>query len=97
MLNPTLQIRKQRQKGFNCLMQAFKSRQRQSQSLKPSYLYLEPLKYSDAAAAAAAATAAAKLLQSCLTVRPRRQQSTRLLCAWDSPGENTGVGCHFLL
>ena len=24
-------------------------------------------------------------------------QSIRLLCPWDSPGENTGVGCHFLL
>ena len=24
-------------------------------------------------------------------------QHTRLLCPWDSPGENTGVGCHFLL
>ena len=35
--------------------------------MNPSYLYLEPLKYSDAAAAAAA-TAAAKLLQSCLTL-----------------------------
>ena len=22
---------------------------------------------------------------------------TRLLCAWDSPGKNTGVGCHALL
>ena len=22
---------------------------------------------------------------------------TRLLCAWDSPGKNIGVGCHFLL
>ena len=22
---------------------------------------------------------------------------TRLLCSWDSPGKNTGVGCHFLL
>ena len=21
----------------------------------------------------------------------------RLLCSWDSPGKNTGVGCHFLL
>ena len=21
----------------------------------------------------------------------------RLLCTWDSPGKNTGVGCHFLL
>ena len=23
--------------------------------------------------------------------------ATRLLCLWDSPGKNTGVGCHFLL
>ena len=23
--------------------------------------------------------------------------SARLLCPWDSPGKNTGVGCHFLL
>ena len=26
-----------------------------------------------------------------------RQQPTRLPCPWDSPGKNTGVGCHFLL
>src|SRR5574337_438858 len=31
------------------------------------------------------------------SVRPHRRQPTRLLCAWDSPGKNTGVGCHFLL
>ena len=24
-------------------------------------------------------------------------QPTRLLCPWDSPGKDTGVGCHFLL
>ena len=24
-------------------------------------------------------------------------QSARLLCPWDLPGTNTGVGCHFLL
>ena len=23
--------------------------------------------------------------------------AARVLCAWDSPGKNTGVGCHFLL
>ena len=40
---------------------------------------------------------AAKSLQSCPTVRPHRRQSTRLPCPWDSPGKNTGVGCHFLL
>ena len=31
------------------------------------------------------------------SVRPYRWQPTRLLCLWDSPGKNTGVGCHFLL
>ena len=31
------------------------------------------------------------------SVRPHRLQPTRLLCPWDSPGKNTGVGCHFLL
>ena len=30
-------------------------------------------------------------------VRPHRQQPTRLRHLWDSPGKNTGVGCHFLL
>ena len=30
-------------------------------------------------------------------MRPHRRQPTRLLCSWDSPGKNTGVGCHFLL
>ena len=43
------------------------------------------------------AAAAAKSLQSCLTVRPHRWQPTRLPGPWDSPGKNTGVGCHFLL
>ena len=31
------------------------------------------------------------------SVQPRRWQPTRLPCPWDSPGKNTGVGCHFLL
>ena len=31
------------------------------------------------------------------SVRPQRWQPTRLPCPWDSPGKNTGVGCHFLL
>ena len=31
------------------------------------------------------------------SVRPRRWQPTRLPHPWDSPGKNTGVGCHFLL
>ena len=42
------------------------------------------------------------LLLSCfsrvqLSVRPHRRQPTRLPRPWDSPGKNTGVGCHFLL
>ena len=31
------------------------------------------------------------------SVRPHRRQPTRLPYPWDSPGKNTGVGCHFLL
>ena len=31
------------------------------------------------------------------SVRPHRQQPTRLRRPWDSPGKNTGMGCHFLL
>ena len=30
-------------------------------------------------------------------MRPHRRQPLRLPCPWDSPGKNTGVGCHFLL
>ena len=30
-------------------------------------------------------------------VQPHRQQPIRLPRPWDSPGKNTGVGCHFLL
>ena len=31
------------------------------------------------------------------SVGSHRRQPTRLCCPWDSPGKNTGVGCHFLL
>ena len=31
------------------------------------------------------------------SVRPHRRQPTKLPRPWDSPGKNTGVGCHFLL
>ena len=31
------------------------------------------------------------------SLRPHTWQPTRLPCSWDSPGKNTGVGCHFLL
>ena len=47
------------------------------------------------------AAAAAKSLQSCLTlcdpIHTPAVIPTRLPRPWDSPGKNTGVGCHFLL
>ena len=46
----------------------------------------------------AAAAAADKLFQSCLTLcNPIDGSPPRLPHPWDSPGKNTGVGCHFLL
>ena len=35
--------------------------------------------------------------QLCLTLATHGLQPARLFCPWDSPGKNTGVGCHFLL
>ena len=43
------------------------------------------------------AAAAAKSLQLCPTLQPHRRPPTRLPRPWDSPGKNTGVGCHCLL
>ena len=31
------------------------------------------------------------------SLQPHGLQSTRVLCPWDFPGKDTGVGCHFLL
>ena len=31
------------------------------------------------------------------SLQPYGLQPARLLCPWDSPCKNTGVGCHFLL
>ena len=42
----------------------------------------------------------AKLLQSCLILcNPMdcTEEPAKLLCPWDSPGKNTGVGCRALL
>ena len=41
--------------------------------------------------------AAVLYTQSRLTPRPHGKQPARLLCPWNSPGKNTGVGSHFLL
>ena len=35
--------------------------------------------------------------QLCLTLRPQELQPAKLLCAWKSPGKNTGAGSHSLL
>ena len=43
------------------------------------------------------AAAAAKSLQSCLTLCDPIDSSHQLPHPWDSPGQDTGVGCHFLL
>ena len=44
------------------------------------------------------AAAAAKSLQSCPTLcNPRDSSPPGSPRPWDSPGKNTGVGCHFLL
>ena len=45
----------------------------------------------------AAAAAAAKSLQSCPTLCDPIDGSPPGSHPWDSPGKNTGVGCHFLL
>ena len=34
--------------------------------------------------------------KSCLTLATHGLSPARLLCPWDSPGKNTGVGCYFL-
>ena len=31
------------------------------------------------------------------SLHPQGLQPAELLCPWDYPGKNTGVGCHFLL
>ena len=62
-----------------------------TQGLNPGLLHCRQIPYHLSAAATA------KSLQSCPTRRPHRQQPTRLLCPWDSPGKSTGVGCHCLL
>ena len=37
------------------------------------------------------------VLRCVLLIATHGLQPTRLLCPWDSPGKNTGVGCHALL
>ena len=39
----------------------------------------------------------AKSLQLCSTLQPYGLKPPRLLCPWDSPDEDPGVGCHAFL
>ena len=39
----------------------------------------------------------ARVTQSCPTLCSTMEQPPRLLCPWDLPGKDIGVGCHFLL
>ena len=43
------------------------------------------------------AAASAKVLPSCLTLRPYGLSPARLLCPWGSLGKSTGMSCHSLL
>ena len=43
------------------------------------------------------ATAASKSLQSCQLCATPEMAAHQAPRPWDSPGKNTGVGCHFLL
>ena len=57
-------------------------------------VWSEPISQWLWSAAAAAAKVASVMSDS---VQPHRWQPTKLPSPWDSPGRNTGVGCHFLL
>ena len=64
----------------------------------PSFAWNVPLVSNFLEEISSAAAAAAKSLQLCPTLcDPMDKQPTRLPRPWDSPGKNTGVGCHFLL
>ena len=74
-----------------CLMECFLEYLLHNQTIQEKLFLKEKARQKNWLATAAAS------LQSCPTVRPQRRQPTRLPGPWDSPGNNTGVGCHFLL
>ena len=59
--------------------------------VSPSHQVAKVLEFQYLRYAAAAASVVSD------SVRPHRREPTRLPHPWDSPGKNTGVGCHFLL
>ena len=64
-------------------------------SLKPTFL-LSSFAFIKRLFSSSSSAAAAKSLQSCPTLCDPTDGSP-LGSAWDSPGKNTGVGCHFSL
>ena len=58
--------------------------------------FLSPTKFGFSLSLPSAAAAKSLSVMSD-SVRPHRRQPTRLHRPWDSPGKNTGLGCHFLL
>ena len=66
--------------------------------VKTFQLLLPQMHYYNVLLSRAAAAAAAKSLQSCRTLcDPRDGSPPGSPVPWDSPGKNTGVGCHFFL
>ena len=65
----------------------------------PVFLPGEPHPFPDREASKLQAAAAAAAVASVVSdsVWPHKRQPTRLRRPWESPGKNTGVGCHFLL
>ena len=72
---------------------------KQGRAPRVSEQYLSvQLKHPREAISLASTPAAAKSLQSCPTLcDPKDGSPPGSPCPWDSPGKNTGVGCHFLL
>ena len=67
-------------------------RNRPPNSLHLSFLYMSPSWWGKSAPSLECVCA-----QPCQTLWPKEPQPTRFLCPWDSPGKNTGAGCHSLL
>ena len=70
-----------RKSGLNYVTQVINSRCRIEVGLWPSLMFSCVLSHSVVSN----------------SLRPYGQYPARLLCPWDSPGKNTGVGCHALL
>ena len=93
LLRPWDSLGKNTGVGCHALLQQIFTTQEWNQGLLHCRWILYQLSYEGSPKYAAAA----KSLQSCPTLWPHRRQPARLPRPWDSPGKNTGVGCHFLL